>query len=442
VISVFAHDDPAFWRRLRRRPARSSEQAQAVAAIIADVEARGAEAVLESARRFDAPGLETLFASEAEIDSAAVEPDLLDALRLAIERVRDYHEVQMELITEGWEALEAGWGWRMAAWEDEEEEEHGMLGQRMLPLRRIGVYAPGGQASYPSSVIMNAVPALAAGVREIVLATPARADGSLDPAILAVCRELGIRQVVKAGGAAAIAALALGIDGLEEVEKIAGPGSSWVAEAKRQLWGVVGLDMYAGPSEVAVWCLQGAHPEFAAADLSTQVEHAEDNAALLVCSSEVQLGAVLQKVEEQAIAADRGGVIRSALAQNGLACWAEPERAAEIINRFAPEHLAILGEGAEAEVARIENAGAIALGDWTPQSAGDYLSGPSHTLPTSGAARFSSPVSCLDFLKVQSLSSMDRAEIAALGPAIERLARHEGFPAHAAGSSLRREQLQ
>jgi histidinol dehydrogenase len=196
--------------------------------------------------------------------------------------------------------------------------------------------------------------------------------------------------------------------------------------------------MHAGPSEVAVWALAGAKPEFAAADLLTQVEHAEDNAALLIASSQEQLDEILAEVERQTEAAERAEVIRQALKANSLACWAEPDRAAEIINRFAPEHLAVMGEQAEDLAPLIVNAGALALGDWTPQSAGDYVSGPSHTLPTSGGARFSSAVSCRDFLKVQTLSEWSQREVEAMSPVIERLAAHEGFPAHGQGAAIRR----
>jgi histidinol dehydrogenase len=438
MIPVYAQDSPELWRRLRRRPARSSERAAAVAQIISDVETGGAEAVLSLARRFDSADLTSIFVSPQELAEAQVEDGLADALRLAIERVREFHEVEMELLTEGWQELTFGWGWTTSSWEDKDGEEEGMAGQRMLPLRRVGVYAPGGQASYPSSVIMNAVPAQSAGVKEVVLATPARPNGTIDPAVLFVCRELGIETILKAGGASAVAAMALGIEGMEEVDLICGPGSVWVTEAKRQLWGAVGLDMHAGPSEVAVWALAGAKPEFAAADLLTQVEHAEDNAALLVASSQEQLDEILAEVERQTEAAERAEVIRQALKANSLACWAEPDRAAEIINRFAPEHLAVMGEQAEELAPLIVNAGALALGDWTPQSAGDYVSGPSHTLPTSGGARFSSAVSCRDFLKVQTLSEWSQREVEAMSPVIERLAAHEGFPAHGQSAAIRR----
>jgi histidinol dehydrogenase len=405
-----------------------------VAETVARVRELGASAVLNQARLYDCPELGDLFVSADELEAADAPEAEIEALLEAIRRVTEFHEVQMSVLTNDWEELPVGWGWRT----DVTEGDTGFEGQRMLSLERVGVYVPGGRAAYPSSVVMNVVPARCAGVKEIVVCTPARSDGSVHPLVLVACRELGVSTVLKAGGAAGIAAMALGIEGLPRVDKIVGPGNVYVTEAKRQLWGSVGLDGFAGPSEVAVAVDGTEDPRFAAADLLTQLEHAPDNVGLLVATNQAALDAVLQEVGVQLDGAPRADVLKQALATESVAVLVSSlDETAECLNRFAPEHASLLLEHAGDLAGRLVNCGCVAIGPFTAQSAGDYCSGPSHTLPTSGAARFASPVSCLDFIKVQSVSMFTRKDITRLAPTISALAHAEGFPAHAFGAEVR-----
>ncbi len=460
ICPTFRFGDPKLDRWLNRAPEFDPEIIVAVAEIVRQVRERGSEAVLENARSFDAPEMSDLFVSEKEILAAEIPEHQAAAIRTSIERVREFHQVQLDVITNDWEELERGWGWRTSATEREVTAdnapavqlgpfkipapqvgstiESGMLGQRLLPLESVGIYVPGGKAYYPSSVIMNAVPAQIAKVTDIVVATPPRRDGSIHPAILFTCRELGIKRILKCGGAAAIAAMAHGIDGLGRVDKIVGPGNKYVNEAKRQLWGAVGLDTYAGPSEVCVWALEDADPLFAAADWLTQIEHSEDNVGVVVAMSDKMAKDIIASADIQSLAAPRRETLRRALSHESCVVVVEnADQAAEVINRFAPEHLSIIGAQAEGHVSRIQNAGCIAIGSFTPQSAGDYVSGPSHTLPTAGAARFGSPVNVQDFLRFSSLSMLEKEDLAMLAPVIEAFGEMEGFPTHAQGATIR-----
>ena len=298
---------------------------------------------------------------------------------------------------------------------------------------------PGGNAVYPSSVLMNVLPANWAGVARTFVTTPAGRDGALHPAVLVALRLADVTQAFKIGGAAAIAALALGTESVPRVDKIVGPGNRFVNEAKRQLWGQVGLDGYAGPSEVCVLADDEANDEFAAADLLTQVEHAPDNAGFLVCLSRAKLDAILAAAERQLKNAKREETMRAALRDHSLAIVARDlDEALEIVNAVAPEHLTLAVKDPEKAMEKVRNAGCILLGEHTPESAGDYCLGPSHTLPTSGAARWQSPVNVLDFLKVQSVARLSSADLQPLIPTIETLAEVEGFPAHGFGATVRK----
>jgi histidinol dehydrogenase len=371
-----------------------------------------------------------------------VDADLPDAhkqaIRTAIERVMEFHQVQLDTLTEGWTELGSGWGWRTYSHEHEDGSESGMIGQRMLPVLSAGVYVPGGRADYPSSVVMNVVPAQIAGVERIVVATPPDKAGNVSPAVLFACHELGVENVLLAGGASAIAAMALGIEGLSRVDVIAGPGNKYVNEAKRQLWGVVGLDSYAGPSEICVFADDSANVVFAAADLIAQVEHAPDNVGVLVTTSQETCDEVIAEVERQLLSAPRANVIRQALMEHGVAvvCTSIAD-AVTTINRVAPEHLALHSINATELLPLVTSAGAVMMGPWTAQSVGDYCEGPSHTLPTSGAARFASPVSVLTFLRLQSVSMLDQEDAVALAPTVEAFAALEGLPAHGEAARIR-----
>lgn len=410
--------------------------AQTVAAIIADVRARGDAALLDNARRFDSPSLGALMVSSEELESAQLPLRDQEAICAAVKRVTEFHALQLRAITAGWEAESPGqnaWRWRLPL------RHGGYAGQRMLPLASAGIYVPGGKATYPSSVIMNAMPAVSAGVPRIMAATPARADGSLSPAVLFAARECGLAAIAKVGGAAAVAALALGTESIPRMDRIAGPGNRYVNEAKRQLWGQVGLDLYAGPSEVCVLVDETSNAPFAAADWLTQVEHSEDNAGFLVSVSDAKLTEVIEEAESQLEGAPRAGIMRAALGKYGAAILTRDlVEACEVIDAIAPEHLTLAVADPEAALARVTNAGCILVGEYTPESAGDYAIGPSHTLPTSASARFASPLSVLDFLKIQSVSSLTAADLSELSPVIEIFGEVEGLPAHANGARIRR----
>lgn len=462
ILPVLKLDDPKLKSFLKRRPAFDAEASALVAKIIQDVEARGEAAVLEMVQTYDAPNLSDLWVSAEELDQAKVSAEHWAAMRHAIERIQEFHETQLGVITEGWEELDLGWGWRTTAVEhelglkpptmeigpfkipmpdqapQEASEGSGMLGQRLIPIQRVGVYVPGGKASYPSSVLMNVIPAQVAGVEEIIVATPPSQYGKVPDAVLVACRELGITQIMKAGGAAAVAAMAVGISGREPVDLLVGPGSTWVTEAKRQLWGRVGLTAYAGPSEVCVCALPGCDSVAAAADLLAQLEHSDDNSGLLIAFSDSQMKEILDSLGVMLGVAPKRELLRGALANHSAGCVVENiEEAAQIINSYAPEHLALLGDDPSEILPMIRNAGCIALGTHTPQSAGDFVSGPSHTLPTSGAARFGSPLNVQDFLKFQNMSALEPRDLKVLDPVIQAFAEMEGFPAHGQASLVR-----
>lgn len=425
-------EDP--FAALAQRTAQTDEETRwIVREILEDVRRRGDDALLDAARRFDAPGLQSVWVSEEEIESATLPGLEMRALRSAAERVLAFHWMQVRRLTAGWEGPNF--------WSNSGEGFGGPgVGQRLLPVDSAGIYVPGGRAAYPSSVLMNALPAVAAGVRRIVVATPARPDGTLAPGVLAALRLCGVREAIKVGGAAAIGALALGTGTLRRVDVIAGPGNRFVNEAKRQLWGAVGLDGFAGPSEVCVLTDAETNARFAAADLLTQIEHAPDNVGFLVGTDEGKLREVLAEAEAQVAVVERRGTLLQAL-QNGAAFLARDEtQAAEIVDAIAPEHLSIATREPERWLGRIRNAGCILLGEWSPESAGDFVAGPSHTLPTAGAARFQSPVSALSFLKLQSVIRLSRDQLRELAPTIEAFGRMEGFPAHARGATIRFEE--
>jgi len=407
-----------------------------VEATIRDVRERGDDAVLDHARRFDSPSLSELAVSERELDSASLAPHLVNAIRFSAARVRKFHRHQIQWLLPNHDPM-WGWSWRVDGSLDGQPGES-FDGQRYLPLKVVGAYVPGGKAAYPSSVLMNAIPAQVAGVEQVVIATPSREDGTLHPGVLVAARELGLCQLFKTGGAAAIAAMTFGTETIPRVDKIVGPGNTYVNEAKRQLWGSVGLDMFAGPSEVAVLVDDTANPKWAAADLLTQVEHSDDNRAFLVSWSEAALQAVLAEAEKELVNAPRAETIRHALANHSQAVLtADKEQAIDVINAIAPEHATIMTADAEQDASRIENCGCVLIGDWTPQSAGDFASGPSHTLPTSGGARFGSPLNAFDFIKVQSISRLTEDDLRELLPAIEAFGEMEGFPTHARSATIR-----
>ena len=349
---------------------------------------------------------------------------VLEALREAIKRVRTFHEFERQ---ESWE-IETTGGVR--------------LGQRITPLERAGLYVPGGTASYPSSVVMNVVPAQVAGVKRIVVATPPRTLHD-NPAVAAALVELGVTEVYAVGGAQAIAALAYGTETVPRVDKITGPGNKYVAAAKKLVFGVVGIDSIAGPSEVVVIADETARASFIASDLLAQAEHAEDASSVLVTTSRELAAEVAVEIERQLQTLSRAIVITKSLADYGAIIVVEDmDEGCALVNALAPEHLEIIARDEEEISSRIIHAGAIFFGDQTPEAVGDYMAGPNHVLPTCGAARFSSALGVYDFLKRTSVLKFSHDEIRRTAPMIAALAEAEGLDAHARSALIRLEREQ
>ena len=403
--------------------ARSGVEA-AVGAIIERVRAGGDEALVELTRELDGVSLEGagLLVGEEEMARAveALPPGTLNALKLAAERIRAFHEAQVpRKIT-----LEPAPGERLSL--------------VPAPLRRVGLYAPGGAAAYPSTVLMNAIPARVAGVEDLVLCTPPGADGRVPDAALAAASLAGLERVARVGGAQAIAAMACGTGSIPKVDKIAGPGNVYVTAAKRLARGEVEIDKEAGPSEVVVLLDDEALAEWAAADLLAQAEHDARAMAVGVCVGGKAADALRREVESQLRLAERRGTIAEALANRGAVIEARSrEEALEVAERLAPEHLEILLEDAEAAAGEIRSAGAVFCGPWSPVALGDYLAGPNHVLPTGGAARFASPLGVSDFIKWRSEARFDAEAASRLLEPAARLAEIEGLPAHARALRLR-----
>ena len=392
-----------------------------VAAIIADVRNRGDQAVIELTARFDRLVLspETLAFTADEIDAEIVKvsPEDRAALELAAARIRAYHARQMPDDQSWIDAAGAHLGWRWTA------------------VSAAGLYVPGGQASYPSSVLMNAIPARVAGVGRLVVCAPTP-DGVVNPLVLLAARLAGVETVYRIGGAQAIAALAYGTATIAPVDKITGPGNAWVAAAKRRVFGHVGIDMIAGPSEVLVIADAANRPDWIALDLLAQAEHDASAQSILITTDAGFARAVVAAVERQLETLDRRAIAAASWAQNGAVIVVRDlAEAAALSNRIAPEHLQLCVADPEALAAACVHAGAIFLGAWTPEAIGDYVSGPNHVLPTARSARFSSGLSVMDFVKRTTLARMTPAALAAIGPAAERLAISEGLQAH--GLSVR-----
>lgn len=390
---------------------------EAVRAIVDDVRARGDVALLYYTRLWDCPEAGALRVDEAEIAAAVarVEPTpLWPALLLAAERIRRFHEPQ-----------------RRQSWMDVARPGE-LLGQIVRPLASAGVYAPGGTAAYPSTVLMAAVPAQVAGVERIVVATPPGREGRVPDATLAAAHVAGVHAVYAVGGAQAIAALAYGTQTVERVDKVVGPGNRYVNAAKRLVFGAVGIDMLAGPSEVLVLADEHADPEAAAADIVAQAEHDADCAAVVVTPSEAFAQAVVEQIETQTATLPRREIVARALESAGFVVRTRTlEEAAEVASVFAPEHLHLLVRDPWALLPLLKNAGAVLIGSHTSAPLGDYLAGPSHTLPTAGCARFASPLHVDDFTKKTSLIHLSEAAAAALEEAAAAFADGEGLSAHA-----------
>ncbi len=395
-----------------------------VADIIADVRARGDAALIELTEKFDRVRLAAggLAFSQAEIDAAAAEVPAAEraALELAAERIRAYHARQMPAPEERWV-----------------DETGAELGWRWSPVGAAGLYVPGGIASYPSSVLMNAIPAQVAGVRRLAICVPTP-DGAVNPAVLLAARLAGVEEIYRVGGAQAIAALAWGTESIAPVDKITGPGNAFVAAAKRRVFGRVGIDMIAGPSEILVIADADNDPDWLALDLMSQAEHDESAQAILITDDADLAEAVGRAVEARLATLARRAVAGASWRDFGAVIVVRDlEEAAALSNRIAPEHLELCVADADALAAKCTEAGAIFLGKWTPEAIGDYVGGPNHVLPTARSARFSSGLSVMDFLKRTTLARMSPEALAAIGPAAEVLARSESLEAHGLSVSAR-----
>lgn len=421
-----AEANPRLQRILSRSAGLDAEVLVRAEAVVRDVRARGDQALIDYTSRFDGVSLtpQTLAVSRQQIEDTAaqVDAELISAMRQAIANIRYYHEHQ-----------------RTGDWEI--ERENGVrLGQRVSPLEIVGLYVPGGSAAYPSTVMMNAIPAQVAGVERIVVTTPPT-QFAQNPVIAAVLKELGLFEVYTVGGAQAIAALAFGTETVPRVDKIVGPGNRFVAAAKKLVFGAVDIDSIAGPSEIVVVADASARADFVAADMLSQAEHSEDAAAILITPSEEFALAVRTELISQAELLPRKAIVVRSLADYGaLVVVPSLEIACHLVNRLAPEHVEIMTEDDESAAARVRHAGAIFLGAYSPESVGDYFAGTNHVLPTGGTARFSSALGVYDFLKRTSIIHYTKAELFRTAHSIDRLARSEGFEAHARAAMIRIEE--
>ena len=408
--AIFAREDPV------------GSVEEPVREIIAQVRAKGDEALKRYTKEFDGVDITSVEVGQGAIDEGfrMADPMLVDILYRASERVAAFHQHQVRnsfLVN---------------------EEDGILMGQKIIPLERVGLYVPGGTAAYPSSVIMNCIPAKLAGVKEIIMVTPPGKDGKIPPNILAAARICGVNRVFRVGGAQAIAALAYGTESVPRVDKIVGPGNQFVAEAKKQVFGKVGIDMVAGPSEILVIADGKCDPRIVAADLLSQAEHDKNASAVLVTDSEALAVAVQAAIEEQLPKLRREEIARASIDTNGKIIVADNlDTAVEISNEIAPEHLEVCVDQPFDYLDKIKNAGSIFLGRNCPEALGDYFAGPNHTLPTSGTARFSSPLSVDDFVKKTQYTYYTRPALEKAQPTVSIFAKQEGLTAHARSIDIR-----
>ncbi len=428
VLDTTAADFEAAFQRVLHWSAETDDAIeQRVSDILADVRARGDAAVLEYTERFDglrAASVAALEIPRAELRAAldAIPPAQRDALEAAAQRVRSYHARQLE-------ASGRSWSYR--------DDDGTLLGQKVTPIERVGIYVPGGKATYPSSVLMNALPAKVAGVGEIVMTVPTP-NGERNAMVLAAAAIAGVDRVFTIGGAQAVGALAYGTATIAPVHKITGPGNAYVASAKRRVYGTVGIDMIAGPSEILVLADGTTPPDWVAMDLFSQAEHDELAQSILLCPDAAYIAEVKAAIDRLLPAMPRAAVIRASLEGRGaLILTRSMEEACEISNRIAPEHLEVSSRDPHRWEPLLRHAGAIFLGAFTSESLGDYCAGPNHVLPTSGTARFSSPLGVYDFQKRSSLIEVSEAGAQKLGPIAAELAHGEGLQAHAQAAEMR-----
>ncbi|PKL51512.1 MAG: histidinol dehydrogenase [Nitrospira bacterium HGW-Nitrospira-1] len=389
-----------------------------VRAILRDVKENGDRAALKYTKKYDDKKAAKLTVTAAEIKKAAdkAEPAIVKALEIAARRIRKFHEMQAE-----------------SSWFFSEGDT--ALGQIIRPLKRVGVYVPGGKAAYPSTVLMNVIPAQVAGVKEIALCVPAP-GGEMNPYVMAAIRMLGIKEVYKIGGAQAVGAMAFGTKSIKKVDKIAGPGNVYVATAKKMVFGIVDIDMIAGPSEILIIADSSADATFVAADMLSQAEHDELASSALITDSSQLAEKVSHEIDMQLAGLKRHKIARASLENYGAIVITKNIReAVRLSNQIAPEHLEIMTENPMDILPMIENAGAVFLGPWTPEALGDYAAGPNHTLPTGGTARFFSPLGVYDFYKRSSMLSFSKKGFLRLSKTVEIIADAEGLEAH--GNTIR-----
>ena len=394
-----------------------------VSGIISNVVEKGDKALFEYAAQFDKVQLNTLEVSGEEIEEAfqSVEPEFLEILREAAANIRVYHEKQVRnsFILN--------------------EKDGVVIGQKVTAIEKVGLYVPGGTASYPSTVLMDSIPAKIAGCAQIVMVTPPGKDGKVSPVILAAAKIAGVDRIFKVGGAQAVAALAYGTESIPKVDKIVGPGNAYVAEAKKQVFGKVSIDMIAGPSEILVVAGSTANPRFVAADLLSQAEHDKMASAVLVTDSHAFAEKVSQELEVQIPQLPRAEIARASIDNNGKIIVAEDNLmlAIDIANQIAPEHLELCVDNPFDYLDKIKHAGSIFMGKYCPEALGDYFAGPNHTLPTSGTARFSSPLSVDDFVKKTQFTYYTEAALSKVADKIAFFAHKEGLDAHAKSATIR-----
>lgn len=419
--------EAAFTALLSAKREESPDVDDTVAEIIAQVRALGDEAVIALTQKFDRVTLtaDTLRISAAEVDAAVsqVSRDDRAALELAATRIRDYHARQLPEDAEWTDGAGATLGWRWT------------------PVSAAGLYVPGGLASYPSSVLMNAIPAKVAGVDRLAMVVPTP-DGILNPMVLLAARIAGVDEIYRIGGAQAVAALAYGTRTIPPVDKITGPGNAYVAAAKRRVFGKVGIDMIAGPSEILIIADGDNDPDWIALDLLSQAEHDESAQSILITTNAALGQAVALAVDKRLETLERRAIAGASWRDNGaIITVPDLATAARLSNRIAPEHLELCVADVESLSAQITHAGAIFLGQWTPEAIGDYIGGPNHVLPTARSARFSSGLSVLDFMKRTTLARMTPDALRAIGPSAERLARSESLEAHGLSVTARLRKL-
>lgn len=412
---------------LKRSPNNYSEYENVVADIVSDVRTNGDQAVFEYTRKFDKWEIHAgnIRVTDAEIDEAvsAIEEQFVEVMKKSAANIEAFHRKQLR-----------------NSWIDT-KRDGSILGQRILPLAVSGVYVPGGKAAYPSSVLMNVIPAKVAGVGKIIMTTPAGADGKVNPGTLAAARIAGVDEIYKVGGAQAIAAMAFGTESIPKVDKITGPGNIFVALAKKACFGYVSIDSIAGPSEILVIADETANPRYVAADLLSQAEHDELASAILITTDEKLAAAVNQEIEKFLKELSRAEIIQKSLDHYGYILVADSmEDAVEAANAIASEHLEILTRDPYAVMTKIENAGAIFLGEYSSEPLGDYYAGPNHILPTNGTAKFFSPLSVDDFMKKTSIISYSREALEKAHKDIELFAEKEGLTAHANSVRVRFEE--